>query len=654
MVEGQEGARCARPSNSPSRRRAGCPGGRAGGGRPPPSAARRRARVVELFALAVAAVVEGDDAEAVAGEEAHPAGLDPVVRTLEAKPWIRRTGSPSPSSMKAMRTPSESKVCTRAPARPSRAPATPSTPIIWALQRLSSAAEFRIRFSRQARDGSSLIPHFANDPGRGKDPRRREGVPVHGRPPAARPSARVPRHGRGRPDPVPLSARRSTCTMRVSRPTRPTRRAAWWARGRHGLSLPAGRHHGRSAPILIAGGGIGGLALALALAQQAAASIVLEQRDSFATAGAGIQLGPNGVRVLQRLGVAGRCGPLVGEPEAIRVHDGRPGGRWPRCRWALDRRTSRRALLGGAPRRPARGLARRRRGRAAHHPAHRLRARRPDARRGAGVQATSAAGDTADGPRARRRRRAVVERAGRSCPDARAASSPAPRRRAPSFRPPRGAPGDAGGRPVADAGRARRALSGAWRRRDRRRRDRRRGLAGPRLGAQADTAAPCSRACAASTRASPRCSSARATGANGHSIAWLRCPLVGRPRGLMGDAVHPDAALSGAGRRAGAGGRARAAACLAAQPATRPGRVPVVRALRRERANRVQGRAGARAASITGRPPLSWARDAVLELRRAVADGRLRLALWLAAPHAPDAGPAPYLEVHTQRWTLQL
>ena len=89
-------------------------------------------------------------------------------------------------------------------------------------------------------------------------------------------------------------------------------------------------------PILIAGGGIGGVALALALAQRGRSSIVLEQRDAFTTAGAGIQLGPNGVRVLQRLGVAQALRPLVGEPEALRVHDGRtarslaalPRGAW--------------------------------------------------------------------------------------------------------------------------------------------------------------------------------------------------------------------------------------------------------------------------------------------------------------------------------------
>ena len=90
------------------------------------------------------------------------------------------------------------------------------------------------------------------------------------------------------------------------------------------------------APILIAGGGIGGLALALALAKTGRASTVLEQRENFGTTGAGIQLGPNGVRVLQRLGLAEALRPAVGVPDALAVHDGRSGrtlavlplGRW--------------------------------------------------------------------------------------------------------------------------------------------------------------------------------------------------------------------------------------------------------------------------------------------------------------------------------------
>src|SRR5262249_20134113 len=91
-----------------------------------------------------------------------------------------------------------------------------------------------------------------------------------------------------------------------------------------------------SEPVLIAGGGIGGLGLALALAKTGRSSVVLEQRNSFGGAGAGIQLGPNGVRVLQRLGLAEVLRPAVGVPDALAVHHGATGrtlavlplGRW--------------------------------------------------------------------------------------------------------------------------------------------------------------------------------------------------------------------------------------------------------------------------------------------------------------------------------------
>lgn len=79
--------------------------------------------------------------------------------------------------------------------------------------------------------------------------------------------------------------------------------------------------------ILIAGGGIGGLALAVALAQTGRRSLVLEARAEFSIAGAGIQVGPNGTRVLQRLGVADALAPLAGVPEAIHVYRGARGRR---------------------------------------------------------------------------------------------------------------------------------------------------------------------------------------------------------------------------------------------------------------------------------------------------------------------------------------
>jgi salicylate hydroxylase len=78
----------------------------------------------------------------------------------------------------------------------------------------------------------------------------------------------------------------------------------------------------RARPILIAGGGIAGLACALALARVGRSALVLEREPAFAEAGAGIQLGPNGVRVLQHLGVADRLAPLAGRPEWVHVRDG--------------------------------------------------------------------------------------------------------------------------------------------------------------------------------------------------------------------------------------------------------------------------------------------------------------------------------------------
>lgn len=79
--------------------------------------------------------------------------------------------------------------------------------------------------------------------------------------------------------------------------------------------------------ILIAGGGIGGLALAVALARTGRQSLVLEAREEFGTAGAGIQIGPNGVRVLDALGVAQKLVAKVGRPDAIHVYRGTTGQR---------------------------------------------------------------------------------------------------------------------------------------------------------------------------------------------------------------------------------------------------------------------------------------------------------------------------------------
>lgn len=56
-------------------------------------------------------------------------------------------------------------------------------------------------------------------------------------------------------------------------------------------------------PVVIAGGGIGGLACALALARQGFRSLVLEQAREFGEAGVGLQVAPNALSVLNALGV---------------------------------------------------------------------------------------------------------------------------------------------------------------------------------------------------------------------------------------------------------------------------------------------------------------------------------------------------------------
>jgi salicylate hydroxylase len=58
-------------------------------------------------------------------------------------------------------------------------------------------------------------------------------------------------------------------------------------------------------PVVIAGGGIGGLAAALALARKGFKSVVLEQAPQFGEIGAGIQIAPNAWHALDALGVGG-------------------------------------------------------------------------------------------------------------------------------------------------------------------------------------------------------------------------------------------------------------------------------------------------------------------------------------------------------------
>jgi salicylate hydroxylase len=92
--------------------------------------------------------------------------------------------------------------------------------------------------------------------------------------------------------------------------------------------------------VAIAGGGIGGIATALALAGHGIASDVYERRDAFPEEGAGIQIGPNGTRILQRLGVAELLQTYAATPDCLSVRDGKTGReqtRLPLGAWIAER-----------------------------------------------------------------------------------------------------------------------------------------------------------------------------------------------------------------------------------------------------------------------------------------------------------------------------
>ena len=75
------------------------------------------------------------------------------------------------------------------------------------------------------------------------------------------------------------------------------------------------------APILIAGGGIGGLAAAAGLASKGVRSIVLERSPEFGEIGAGIQLGPNAFHAFDYLGVGDHARAMAVYVDSLRLMD---------------------------------------------------------------------------------------------------------------------------------------------------------------------------------------------------------------------------------------------------------------------------------------------------------------------------------------------
>ncbi len=77
----------------------------------------------------------------------------------------------------------------------------------------------------------------------------------------------------------------------------------------------------KASSVLIAGGGIGGLAAALGLARAGISTIVLERAPQFGEIGAGIQLGPNAFRSFDYLGVGEDARKLAVYVESLKLMD---------------------------------------------------------------------------------------------------------------------------------------------------------------------------------------------------------------------------------------------------------------------------------------------------------------------------------------------
>jgi len=77
--------------------------------------------------------------------------------------------------------------------------------------------------------------------------------------------------------------------------------------------------------VVIAGGGIGGLAAALACARQGLPVQLIERAPQFSEVGAGIQIGPNVTRILQAWGLQGALARVAAFPQRLQTRDAQTG-----------------------------------------------------------------------------------------------------------------------------------------------------------------------------------------------------------------------------------------------------------------------------------------------------------------------------------------
>ena len=93
-----------------------------------------------------------------------------------------------------------------------------------------------------------------------------------------------------------------------------------------------------SAPILIVGGGIGGLTAALGIGRKGWPVKVLEETPEFGAIGYGIQLGPNVFHMFERLGISEAVLKKSIVPKAVTMLElGRRRGDRTNSNWTLVR-----------------------------------------------------------------------------------------------------------------------------------------------------------------------------------------------------------------------------------------------------------------------------------------------------------------------------
>lgn len=106
-------------------------------------------------------------------------------------------------------------------------------------------------------------------------------------------------------------------------------------------------------PIVIAGAGIAGLTMAIALARRGISTRVFEQTPKLEAFGAGLQISPNAARILADLGVLPHLRPHTVQPQAVRLKDANtlrelasvPLGAFAEQRWQAPYLVSHRADL---------------------------------------------------------------------------------------------------------------------------------------------------------------------------------------------------------------------------------------------------------------------------------------------------------------------